>query len=215
LSSDIATQHPSGIQPLPIGCPPGLTCASIWQLNKKRAGSEVHEKIEIGFGNIYAAQSFANNLDDLQLEMEIVDPGTGAVLLIIKNVTDFDINKIKQRYALVSGTNTVVGAVNKVIQGTADTVDNAARYVINPVANATIKSSLSVLRTATRTAMQTGANLITHSVDNTIKLNQELKYDPDMLRAKGSLQQVANGLRKGMTKFSGYNSAADNFTVVG
>lgn len=153
------------------------------KLKKKREGRTAYE-VEIDFISRIEAEDFLNFLtNELFLDAHLLE-NDDIITIIIKNVTDADLSKIKRRKSLSAAEKSISEAADKIAEGAIETVAFAAEKVVVPTTKATVKAALGITKGLVKTTAQVGASLISSTADSAKQMAEELKEDEDIIAIK-------------------------------
>ena len=133
----------------------------------------------------------------------IVTDGSPAILSIF-DVPDNKLSTIRRRCAVENfskGTVKVINTVRDIVVGGADF---AAYRVAGPIAQAGIVAGTGIAKVVAKAALATSATLIGSTIENARRTGQELRIDPEVLKAKKELTGAFTSIKNlfGLTSTS-------------
>lgn len=161
------------------------------------------------------ALSFATSLDATKFETWVNSIGVlqtgmfddnGVIKLAIKEVTPGEYTKITTRYKADNAISTGMKMTNQVVRGTTNTVNYGLTEVIAPTAKIVGEASVNIGKGLFHTLIKTGAGLINSTAKGVVDTKVALATDAECLRAVRQLQDVKNGVKRGVaTKMNNSN----------
>lgn len=169
----------------------------------------VIDEVQIDFESIHDARVMENYARvELGLSAIVTD---SPPMLSVYNVPEGKLNSLRRRCAIENYSKATVKVINKTRDIVVGTTDFVAYRVAAPIAQAGIIASTGIAKVVAKTALATGATVIGSTLENTRRTAQELKTDPEVIKAKAELKG-AYGSIKSLFGFS--DSASNNVRVI-
>ena len=170
--------------------------------NQKREGRLTYPKIELDFAHLGKAQEFQIYVaNELRLESEIALRGNACVLVVF-NPTDHEYNAMVRKYKAESAINTAVSGVDKVATTATKAVDYTATKIVAPTVQVGAKAGVSILKTLAVTSAKATGTIVSALATGTKQCVQEVKTDPDVLRASRDLLNTKDSIARGIRAHS-------------
>jgi len=167
------------------------------------------DEVQIDFENLHDARVM-ENYAKVELSLRAIvteDPP----MLSVYNVPEGKLNSLRRRCAIENYSKATVKVINKARDIVVGTTDFVAYRVAAPIAQAGIIASTGIAKVVAKTAMATGATVIGSTLENGRRTVQELKTDPEVIKAKDELSGAYQSL-KSLFGFS--DSASNNVRII-
>lgn len=126
-------------------------------------------------------------------EIKLVD---GQYEVIVLNVTTIEAAQLNSIYHAVKMVDTTVRATDKLTETATGILSFAGNNVIAPVAKVGIKGAGKVAKGLFSTLLKVGSGVISTTVDTIKSTANDIKDDPEILKAKVAIKQQIDNVRK-------------------
>jgi hypothetical protein len=116
--------------------------------------------------------------------------------VIIKNITDAEINAVNRYYTGMKLTAGVQTGMQKSVDTVTKTVDYATQNIIAPAAQIGVKGVVNIFKSLAKVGAKVGSTTITATSQGIQQTKLELMSDPDVLRAANELIGAKDALKR-------------------
>lgn len=168
----------------------------------KAANKCTYEKVTFSFRNVYEVQHFVDVVLAEGIKPENVLT-TSNNKVVVHDITQDEYNKFALYYNTSKATNAAVRSIGK----TATTATNIAKYTAENVASPIIKTGIRsvgmMAKTLVHTVCKTGSAIVSTAVDTASEAIDEIKSDPEVVKATSNLYKAKNGIATKTNSFTG------------
>jgi hypothetical protein len=126
----------------------------------------------------------------------------GGYVLVIKNITDAELNYIQRLYKLEIGITNVMDTVNTGAQKVTSVVGYTADNILGPSVQVISKAGSSILKTLLKTGVKTTSTILTSAIHGIKEASSEVKNDPDTLRLVRESINIKDSVARSINSFS-------------
>ena len=141
-------------------------------------------------------ETWVNSLGVLQTGQYQED--NGVIKLAIKEVTPQEYTKITTRYKADNAISGGMRMTNQIVKGTTNTINYGLSEVVAPTAKIVGEAGINIGKGLFHTLIKTGAGLINSTAKGVADTKVALQTDAECLRAVRQLQDVKNGVKRGV-----------------
>lgn len=174
----------------------------------KRQDRLTYQEAEIQYPNQFkAAEAELYFKEKLRLKETEIRVRNGICYLVVKNVTDAELNYINRVYTADNVIKAGVDLANKGAESMVGAVDYTAKKIVTPVVEIGAKTSMGLLRALTGTLVKTGATIVNAGSQSIKQTARDIQLDPDIIRARRELTNTKDDLKRTIVnKSSGRSS---------
>lgn len=168
--------------------------------NKKRENRLTYPGIEVTV-NSYADALKLMNYCQQTLRLMDVSINVDALgnHVIIKNLTDAEMNAINRYYMGMNVTAGIQTGMQKSVDTLTKSIDYTAQQVITPAAQIGVKGVVSIFKSLAKVGARVGSTAITATSKGIQQTKEELLSDPDVLRATNELINAKDAVKRKTT----------------
>lgn len=172
----------------------------------KRQDRLLYDEIEIPFADYRTAKEMQNYCrESLRIQdVEVIDKDD-EVIVVCKNISDSELNKINLKYNAEKVMAKTQHIADKAVMNTAGAINYTAEKLITPVATIGAKGAMSLLKTATKTVLSTGASCVTQISKGIKETKYALDNDPEMIKAKSEIFDAKDNAIRGLKSLRNSN----------
>ena len=165
-------------------------------LNQQRANRGIYEAAELDFAHLGKAQEFELWVNrELNLET-CVKVKNGLATVEIYNLTDKDLNKINLKYSAENVIGKTMNMVDKGATTAVKSADYVANQVLVPTGKVVGKAGVAIVGSVAKAGIKTIGGFISNAIRGGKEAYQEIKTDPDVIRAGADLIDVKNTTKR-------------------
>jgi len=174
---------------------------------RKRENKLLYPEIELDYNNFSEAVAAENIfLEKLQLQETEISRKDGVVTLIIRNITDKELNYIKRTYKADNAINVSVQALDRGVSSILGGVDYTSKKILTPATKIVTKGFGSLFKSVVSTSVRTGASLVSNTGKAIRDTKEEIVNDTDVIKASRDLIRTKDSLSRGIKSKTGGNS---------
>ena len=127
------------------------------------------------------------------------DPTTGAIRLLIQEVSPMEYTRITTKYSAENAINGAMQTTGKALTGATNAVNYGLTNVVAPTAKIVGEAGMNLGKGIFHTGVKTLAGLVNSGAKAVTDTKIALMTDPECLRAHSQLISAKNDIRKGIT----------------
>ena len=183
--------------------------ANIQRKREARLQETDSHSFALSFNTTLEATKFETWVNGLGVLQTGMFEDNGVIKLAIKDVTPQEYTKITTRYKADNAISGGMRMTNQVVRGTTNTINYGLSEVVAPTAKIVGEAGINIGKGLFHTLIKTGAGLINSTAKGVADTKVALTTDAECLRAVRQLQDVKNGVKRGVaTKMN--NSSIGN-----
>jgi hypothetical protein len=186
-----------------------------YNANKKREGRLAYEEIQIEYPNFHlASQAEEYYTRELRLTDTEVKKIGMQCFLVVRNITDKELNFINITYKRDKVMHGTMNVANKGVTSVTGVVDYTAKNVLTPAIKIGAIGAVSLIKSLSSTIARTGATVITSTTKGVKDTTREIVSDEEVLRATRDLINTKDAVKRQMVKIGNGGSSSNGINIV-
>lgn len=166
----------------------------------KNANHLRHKGYYLIFATMTQAEEFqvwVTNTLFLESTIEVLNTQYGRQYkLNVFDITDQQIMAMDRKYTVENAINKTVGVVDKTLSSVANGADYTSQKVLAPLVQAGAKTGAKIVGTTAKIGVKTASTLVSSLFQGARECREDLRYDPDVARARRELTQTKNEITR-------------------
>jgi len=174
---------------------------------RKRENKLLYPEIELDYNNFSEAVAAETLfIDKLKLQETEISRKNGIVTLIIRNITDKELNYIKRTYKADNAINSSVQALDKGVSSILEGVDYTSKKILTPATKIITKGFGSLFKSVVSTSVRTGASFVSNTGKAIRDTKEEIVNDTDVIKASRDLIKTKDSLSRSIKSKTSKNN---------